>query len=157
MGWPLSSPAKCHVSIVTFLYSDRGTESLWLSAVSQSNLWTCRLPVAHISNPRYSRGRDQENCGLKPARANSSLRPYLKKPFTKKGLVEWLKVTALSSSSSTRKKKKKKIRAPTHFQRNKFRPSKGWEVLGLQILRNKVQYCCHCFAGVLAQVGWVHH
>jgi hypothetical protein len=64
--------------------------------------------VAHISDPRYSRGRDQENCGLKPARANSSLRPYLKKPFTKKGLVEWLKVTALSSSSSTRKKKKKK-------------------------------------------------
>jgi hypothetical protein len=31
----------------------------------------------------------------------------LKKPFTKKVLVEWLKVKALSSSPSTAKKKKK--------------------------------------------------
>jgi hypothetical protein len=35
------------------------------------------------------------------------LRPYLKKPFTKIGLVEWLKVKALSSSPSTTKEKKK--------------------------------------------------
>jgi hypothetical protein len=37
------------------------------------------------------------------------MRPYLekKKPFTKIGLVEWLKVKALSSSPSTTKKKKK--------------------------------------------------
>jgi hypothetical protein len=34
------------------------------------------------------------------------VRPYLKKPFTKIGLVEWLKVKALSSSPSTAKKKK---------------------------------------------------
>jgi hypothetical protein len=33
-------------------------------------------------------------------------RPNLEKPFTKIGLVEWLKVTALSSSPSTKKKKK---------------------------------------------------
>jgi hypothetical protein len=33
-------------------------------------------------------------------------RPYLKKPFTKLGLVEWLKVKAQSSSPSTGKKKK---------------------------------------------------
>jgi hypothetical protein len=42
------------------------------------------------------------------------LRPYLEKPFTKIGLVDWLKVKALSSSPSTVKKKKKnrnKIRA----------------------------------------------
>jgi hypothetical protein len=32
----------------------------------------------------------------------------LKKPITKKGLVEWLKVKALSSNPSTTKKKKKK-------------------------------------------------
>jgi hypothetical protein len=32
----------------------------------------------------------------------------LKKPFTKIGLVEWLKVKALSSSPSTATKKKKK-------------------------------------------------
>jgi hypothetical protein len=36
------------------------------------------------------------------------MRPYLEKPFTKIGLVEWLKVKTLSSSPSTAKKKKKK-------------------------------------------------
>jgi hypothetical protein len=36
--------------------------------------------------------------------------PHLEKPFTKIGLVEWLKVKALSSSPSTAKKKKKKKR-----------------------------------------------
>jgi hypothetical protein len=36
------------------------------------------------------------------------VRPYLEKPFTKIGLVEWLKVKALSSTPSTAKKKKKK-------------------------------------------------
>jgi hypothetical protein len=35
---------------------------------------------------------------------NSSARPYLKKPFTKIGLVEWLKVKALSSNPSITKK-----------------------------------------------------
>jgi ribosomal protein S21 len=35
------------------------------------------------------------------------MRPYLKKPTTKVGLVEWLKVKALSSNPSTKKKKKK--------------------------------------------------
>jgi hypothetical protein len=34
------------------------------------------------------------------------MRPYLEKPFTKIGLVEWLKVKARSSSPSTVKKKK---------------------------------------------------
>jgi hypothetical protein len=38
---------------------------------------------------------------LKPAWANRSERPYPEKPFTKIGLVEWLKVKALSSSSSS--------------------------------------------------------
>jgi hypothetical protein len=37
--------------------------------------------------------------------ANSSGIPYLKKPFTKIGLVEWLKVNALSSSPSSAKQK----------------------------------------------------
>jgi hypothetical protein len=36
------------------------------------------------------------------------LRTYVKKPFTKIGLMEWLKVKALSLSPSTKKKKKKK-------------------------------------------------
>jgi hypothetical protein len=37
------------------------------------------------------------------------VRPYLKKPFTKIGLVEWLKVKALSSSPSTANNNNKKI------------------------------------------------
>jgi hypothetical protein len=63
--------------------------------------------VAHSCNPSYSGGRDQEDHDSKPGRATSSLRTYLKKPFTKIGLVEWLKVKALSSSPSTTKEKKK--------------------------------------------------
>jgi hypothetical protein len=30
-----------------------------------------QTPVAHVCNPSYSRVRDQENRGLKPARENS--------------------------------------------------------------------------------------
>jgi hypothetical protein len=41
--------------------------------------------VAHVYNPCYSGGRDQEDLGLKPALANSSQDPILKKPNTKKG------------------------------------------------------------------------
>jgi hypothetical protein len=41
------------------------------------------------------------------------LRPYLEKPFTKIGLVEWLKVKALSSSPST---KGKNIKKESSFQ-----------------------------------------
>jgi hypothetical protein len=32
----------------------------------------CRVPVAHLYNPGYSEGKDQEDCGLKPAQTNSS-------------------------------------------------------------------------------------
>jgi hypothetical protein len=48
--------------------------------------------VAHAYNSSYSGGRDQEDYGLKPAQANSSQDPILKKPFPIKGLVAWLKV-----------------------------------------------------------------
>jgi hypothetical protein len=48
--------------------------------------------VAHAYNPSYSGGRDQKDLGSKPAQANSLRDPILKKPLTKKGLVEWLKV-----------------------------------------------------------------
>jgi hypothetical protein len=44
---------------------------------------------------------------LKPAQANSSQDPISKKPSQKIGLVEWLKVKALSSSASPTKKEKK--------------------------------------------------
>jgi hypothetical protein len=62
-----------------------------------------QAPVPHACNPSHSGGRGQENRGSKPARANSYRRPYLEKPFPKIGLVEWLKVKALSSSPSTSK------------------------------------------------------
>jgi hypothetical protein len=64
--------------------------------------------VAHTCNPSYSGGRDQEDCVLRPAWANSSARPYLKKLFTKIGLVEWLKVKALSLSPSTVKQEEER-------------------------------------------------
>jgi hypothetical protein len=50
------------------------------------------VPVAPFYNLSYSEGRDQEDHGSKPAWANSSQDPVSKKPITKKGLVEWLKV-----------------------------------------------------------------
>jgi hypothetical protein len=61
--------------------------------------------VGHVYNPSYSGGKDQKFRGSKPAWANSSARPYLEKPFAKIGLVQWLKVKALSSSPSTAKKR----------------------------------------------------
>jgi hypothetical protein len=64
-------------------------------------------PVAHACNPSYSGGRDQEDCGSKPTPSKQFLKPYLEKIPHKKGLVEWLKVQALSSSPSTAKRKKK--------------------------------------------------
>jgi hypothetical protein len=64
--------------------------------------------VAHTYNPSYSGVSDQEDHGSKPARENSSGDPISKIPITKIGLVEWLKVKALSSSPGTIKKKKKK-------------------------------------------------
>jgi hypothetical protein len=67
----------------------------------------CQAPVAYSCNLSYSGGRDQCDQGLKPAWANSSERPYLKKSFTKIGLVEWLEARALSSRPSTEKKKKR--------------------------------------------------
>jgi hypothetical protein len=62
--------------------------------------------VAHICNPSI----DQEDGSSKPARENSSPDPISEKRFIQKkiGLVEWLKVKALSSSPSTTQKRKKR-------------------------------------------------
>jgi hypothetical protein len=40
-------------------------------------------PVAHVCNPSYSGGRDQEDRSSKPAWANRSSRPYLEKTLHK--------------------------------------------------------------------------
>jgi hypothetical protein len=49
------------------------------------------------------------------------MRPYLKNTHHKKGLVEWLKVKALSSNPSTSRKKKeikKKLKIPARVFRS---------------------------------------
>jgi hypothetical protein len=63
--------------------------------------------VAHSCNPSYSGARDQENHGSNPALEKSLQNPILKKLNTKKGLLEWLRVQALSSNPSTTGKKKR--------------------------------------------------
>jgi hypothetical protein len=50
------------------------------------------MPVAHTYNPGYSEGRDQEDCGSRPAWQIVLQDLISKKPFTEKGLVEWFKV-----------------------------------------------------------------
>jgi hypothetical protein len=55
------------------------------------NIHNCQALVAHACNPSYSGGRDQDS-DLKPAWANSSHDPILKKTQHEKGLMEWLKV-----------------------------------------------------------------
>jgi hypothetical protein len=77
------------------------------------------IPAKPGPTPSYSGGRDQEDCSSKPTRANSSrdlISGEKKKPFTKKKLVEWLKVWALSSNPSTKKKTKTRKNASVHVQ-----------------------------------------
>jgi hypothetical protein len=45
--------------------------------------------LAHTYNPSYSGSTDQEDQGLKPAQANSSARPYLKKIPNQKKKKKW--------------------------------------------------------------------
>jgi hypothetical protein len=51
-----------------------------------------QVPLAHVYNPSYSGGRDQEDQGSKPAWTLGSRDPILKKIHHKKRLVGWLKV-----------------------------------------------------------------
>jgi hypothetical protein len=76
--------------------------------------------VAHACDPSYSGGRNQEDHGSKPAWANSLQDPISKKPFTKKGLVEWLKVKALSSNPSTTKKQNKQTEKQKKINESKL-------------------------------------
>jgi hypothetical protein len=73
-----------------------------------------RVPVAHSYNPSYSGDRDHRTITVRNQLGQIVCEhPISKIPNTKKGgLVEWLKVRAMSSSPSTeeRKKKKKKKR-----------------------------------------------
>jgi hypothetical protein len=88
-GVLLSLFTQCHLDLLTSPYTHHKT-----SYLSQAL-------VAYACNPSYSGIRDQEDHSSKPGRT-----PYLKIHFTKIGLVEWLKVKALSSSPSTAKTNK---------------------------------------------------
>jgi hypothetical protein len=72
--WKLDSRVKCS-DFQTFLQL---TKFLLRSQISSQAL------VAHAWNPSYLRGSNQEDCGLKPAQANSLRDPILKKPITQK-------------------------------------------------------------------------
>jgi hypothetical protein len=65
-------------------------------------------PAAHICNPSYSGGRDQDDQGSKPARANGSWDPILKKPITKKGWGRGSRCRSWVQAQYHKKKKKKK-------------------------------------------------
>jgi hypothetical protein len=71
-----------------------------------------QAPVADACNPSYSRDRDQEDRGLKPASSKWFLSPYLQNTQRKKAggvaqAVEPGKCEALSSNPGITKKKKK--------------------------------------------------
>jgi hypothetical protein len=75
-------------------YISRPVWLLWIPVNNLSefkNINVGQAPVAHVCNPSYSGGRDQEDCSSKPAWEifqETVSRKYL----TQKGLVEWLKV-----------------------------------------------------------------
>jgi hypothetical protein len=71
--------------------------------------------VAYACNSSYSGGRDQEDSSSKPAQANSSMRPYLERLFTKIGLAKWLKVKALNSSPVPQRERKKEKQAKAKY------------------------------------------
>jgi hypothetical protein len=77
------------------------------------NIWYCRALLAHTCNPSYSGGRDQEDQGLKPARANTSQDCMWKKPFTKKGWWSGSRLNPEFKPSITKKKKKRKRKSGT--------------------------------------------
>jgi hypothetical protein len=82
--------------------------------------------VAHVYNPSYTGGRNQEDLSSKPAQANSLKDLIFNKPITKRGLVEYLKVGAVSSNPSVTKRKKKKTeinkrRKGTQIEEQKLR------------------------------------
>jgi hypothetical protein len=71
---------------VTQTWEERDT------TVGSQDKQPCQVLVTHTCNPSYSRGRDQEDRGSKPAHANSLRDLISKNTHHTKGLVAWLKV-----------------------------------------------------------------
>jgi hypothetical protein len=65
--------------------------------------------VARLYNPSYSGGRHQEDCGSKPAQANSSVRPYFEKTLHKNRASRVAQDEGLEFKSQYLKKIKIKI------------------------------------------------
>jgi hypothetical protein len=61
--------------------------------------------VAHTCHSATRDAEIRRTAVRSQPQANSSCNPLSKKPITKKGLVEWLKVWALSSNPTIGKKK----------------------------------------------------
>jgi hypothetical protein len=80
----------CH--IIYILTAQYTFTTLIKKQIKNNKIYTGQVLVAHASNPSYLGGKDQENCGLKPARANSSQDPSSIKIIIKKGLVECFKM-----------------------------------------------------------------
>jgi hypothetical protein len=57
--------------------------AVWFRLIPHLIVYKSWVVVVHTCNARYLGGRDQKNCGLKPAQANSSWDPILKIPNTK--------------------------------------------------------------------------
>jgi hypothetical protein len=68
-----------------------------------------QAPLAHTCNLSYSGSRNQEDHSSKPAQANSSPDPVLKKPFTKKSWWSGLRWRPWVQTSVLEKKKKKTL------------------------------------------------
>jgi hypothetical protein len=90
--------------LVTFMSTHISVVMVHKNVYHVKNSRTCRVLVPHTCYPSYSRGRDQEDCGSKLARAKKFARPYLKKLLTKIGLVKWLKVKWLKPQYAKKKK-----------------------------------------------------
>jgi hypothetical protein len=70
-------------NLTRLLFAENSSRSGTLHAIKT---YTSQVPVAHACNPSYSGAGDQEDHGLKPAGANSSQDPIMKKiHHTKKG------------------------------------------------------------------------
>jgi hypothetical protein len=81
-------------------------QSQWLKA---NKTLKSQTPAAHACNPSYLGGWDQEDCGSRPAWANSSQDPISKITRAKwtEGVAQVIQWEAQSSSPSPTKKKKK--------------------------------------------------
>jgi hypothetical protein len=71
---------------------------VYMSPLSRTHTYCA--PMAHTCNPKLFRRQRSRGSWFEASPGKYFMRPYLKKLFTKLGLVEWLKMKALSSSLS---------------------------------------------------------